>query len=374
MGGCHTSHVRPSFSDRDPWRCGERVAAIAAFGRSTPTTKPTHRQTTTQAGLAETNLDISEAYRTNDFSQSATISNTERTPHTFPSCCATCAREDGEGGTHTTNARHDEPAISGRHCYFRHRRYSTRSHELLQVSFPGQRLRPNEKDTTGAAIIDSRPPDVATVFMPTVLPSRDHDAPNTYTWCSRTSTSSAFASGTFESFATPLSPLRMCAGPCWQQNRARGLASEVWTAALRSDDRLAASIPLDWNRRIMRAQFVSSEGIPSACTVIYASQLGIIWEPRAEIEVRLLTHIPRPMDFKLLRPMSLLCTRCQAFSRTLLCKAEACDVGTRRTGRVDPAMQGFRKKKGLQCAESIHCPRGGREGHGMATAHVRLSN
>lgn len=49
--------------------------------------------------------------------------------------------------------------------------------------------------------------------------------------------------------------------------------------------------------------------------------------------------------------MILLCTSCNAFSRTLLHKAEAHDLGTHRRGRADPAMQGFRN--GFQCAELI---------------------
>lgn len=46
-----------------------------------------------------------------------------------------------------------------------------------------------------------------------------------------------------------------------------------------------------------------------------------------------------------IRPISLWRTSCKSFSRTLR------DVGTHRTGRADPAMQGYRKS--FQCAELI---------------------
>lgn len=93
----------------------------------------------------------------------------------------------------------------------------------------------------------------------------------------------------------------------------------------------------------MHTQFDPLGKTPHASLGMHASQLGRMQELWANIEVRHLPKIPHPMEFELLRPVSLLCTSCKAFSHTLLCKAEACEVGTHRTGRADPAMQGFRK-------------------------------
>lgn len=72
---------------------------------------------------------------------------------------------------------------------------------------------------------------------------------------------------------------------------------------------------------------------------------------RRSVEVRLLPKIAARQEFKLLRPICLLCTRCKSFSRTLLHKAGERDAGEHRTRRADPAMQGFRN--GLQRAEMI---------------------
>lgn len=74
-----------------------------------------------------------------------------------------------------------------------------------------------------------------------------------------------------------------------------------------------------------------------------------------EAQVQLPPKMATPIEFKLLRPISLLVTSCKALSRVFLEKAESHDVGSDGVGKADMAMQGFRR--GFQCADFINCLR-----------------